>query len=296
MSDDSEESFPDWEDPLKSHLSRVKSRKSHHTLKNRKVSMEQFRDYCELQDTTILDANVEHLDDWLDYLNNQDYGGKSILNKFYDISALYKYLHRRTNEDGEPYINKAFVDSLEDIKLDWLNTDPIIDEHIESRYLDIDEYEQLLDGCNTTREELLVRFLWESGARAVEASRTRIDNRPTRNTLHRTQEKFDEQLLQAERLVGEVRSEKNKLWEARNKMAKDVDRLEQRLSIDSATAKEVASLSEELENLTTRVAKIEERQGELVDRLGSVERTITQIKREQEKCQNLSLVDLLRWP
>lgn len=189
MSDDSDDPFPEWEGPLKSHLSRVKSRKSHHTLKNRKVSMAQFRDYCEQQETTILDARVEHLDDWLDHLNNKDYGGKSILNKFYDISALYKYLHRRTNEDGKPYVDKDFIDSMGKIKLDWLNTDPVIDEHIESRYLDLDEYEQLLEGCKTTREELLVRFLWETGARAIEASRTRVIediNRDTRTITLRT--------------------------------------------------------------------------------------------------------------
>lgn len=172
--DDDEDTFPEWDGPLKKHLEQVKSRKSSNTLKNRQVAMGQWRDYCESEGTTILDASTVNLDDWLDHLNNEGYAGKSILNKFYDISALYKFLRRRTDDDGVAYIDEDFIEEMKKIDLSWLNTDPEINEHLDARYLEFDEFEQLLDGCNTLRESVLIRFLWETGARAVEASRTRI--------------------------------------------------------------------------------------------------------------------------
>lgn len=165
---DEESDFPNWDEPFETHLEKVKSRKSKNTLDNRRVSMEQWREYCTSEGTTILDAEPQNLDDWLDHLNNEGYAGKSILNKFYDISAMYKFLWRRRDVDE---IGEQWVDEMADTNLDWLSTDAKINEHVDSRYLEIEEYEQLLDECQNLREELVLRLLWETGVRGVEAMR-----------------------------------------------------------------------------------------------------------------------------
>lgn len=167
---DTDEPFANWSDPMRTHLQKVQSRKSKHTLKNRKVSLKQWQQYCDDEETAITDADPELLDDWLDKLNTEGYGGKVIKNKFYDLSAFYKFAGQRG------YIDEEFIASMEEIDLDWINTDPIINQHVEARYLEIDEYKRLLDACETLCERLLIRFLWSTGARAIEASRCKISD------------------------------------------------------------------------------------------------------------------------
>lgn len=44
-------------------------------------------------------------------------------------------------------------------------------------YLDIYEYAEILDACETTREELITRILWETGMRRSELAETTIENK-----------------------------------------------------------------------------------------------------------------------
>ncbi|ARS90785.1 tyrosine-type recombinase/integrase [Natrarchaeobaculum aegyptiacum] len=162
-----ETDFEDWPDPLQRHLKRVKARNSEHTLKNRVVTLEQWRDYCEEYGYDVLEADTDLIDGWLDDMRIEGYADKSVLNKAYDLSAVYGYLDDRDVIDTNPF---------DGIDLSWLANEPKLDAHSEIRYLDIEEYETLIDACRDLRDELVLRLLWETGIRVSEASEIRIDD------------------------------------------------------------------------------------------------------------------------
>lgn len=161
------DTYEDWPAPIQRHLKRVKARKSEHTLKNREVTLRQWREFCEANEFEILDPDTKFIDDWLDELRLEGYTDKSILNKAYDLSAMYGALADRDAVDTNPF---------KSIDLTWLSNEPHLDSHSEVRYLDTDEYDTLLEACSNLRDELILRLLWETGVRVSEACNIRIED------------------------------------------------------------------------------------------------------------------------
>ncbi|WP_255167123.1 tyrosine-type recombinase/integrase [Natrononativus amylolyticus] len=159
--------FENWPTPIQRHLIRIKARKSSHTLKNRVVTLQQWREYCEETGYDVLEADTDLIDGWLDEMRIEGYADKSILNKAYDLSAVYRYLNDRDAVERNPF---------DHVELNWLSNKPKLDTHSEIRYLDIDEYETLIDACRDLRDELILRLLWATGVRVSEASDIRIDD------------------------------------------------------------------------------------------------------------------------
>lgn len=155
----------DWPTPVQRHLKRVEARKSEYTLKNRKVTLRQWREFCDSVECELLEADADLIDDWLDELILEGYTDKSVLNKAYDLSAVYGFLASRNVIDANPF---------EDVDLTWLSNEPELDTHSEIRYLDLDEYQTLIDACRTLRDEVILRLLWETGVRVSEACNIRI--------------------------------------------------------------------------------------------------------------------------
>jgi len=161
------DNFDGWPPPIQRHLKRVNARKSDHTLKNREVTLRQWRNFCEKNGCGLLDVGTTHIEDWLDEMILEGYTDKTVLNKAYDLSAVYSYLADRDAIDENPF---------ENVDLTWLSSEPEVDTQSEIRYLDIEEYETLIEACRDLRDELILRLLWDTGVRASEACNIRIDD------------------------------------------------------------------------------------------------------------------------
>lgn len=180
-----------WPAPIERHLKRVTARKSDHTLKNREVTLRQWREFCEENGVEILDPEAKFVDDWLDEMRLEGYTDKSILNKAYDLSAVYNTLADRDVLDVNPF---------ESIDLTWLSNEPELDTQSEVRYLDTDEYETLLEACGNLRNELILRLLWETGVRVSEACNIRIDD------IDRDNRRIEIQTAKQQRGAGSTRT------------------------------------------------------------------------------------------
>lgn len=143
---------------INKHLKRVKARKSSSTLGNRRVAIGQFAEYCKREGLTFADVTTYHVNDWIDEFLNQEYAPRSIRTKVYDLSSVYQFLEGRGVVDENPIENV-------DLK-DFSGTK--IGEYTDVRYLEMDEYEAMVDACSKLRNQLLIELLWETGCRASE--------------------------------------------------------------------------------------------------------------------------------
>lgn len=149
------------------YLRRVRARKSQHTLSNRRVAYTQFEQFCRQQGKSLFEADEWTVEHWIDHMLDPDGEGfapRTVRNKVYDLSALYQYLERRGDVDENP---------CEDLDTSDLSG-TVIDEYTDVRYLEPEEYEQMLDACDRTRDKLLIQLLWNCGVRAEEATRIEI--------------------------------------------------------------------------------------------------------------------------
>lgn len=154
------------EDLIRKYLRRVKARKSPSTLKNRRVSIRQFAEFCTRDELTFQEVNPEHINEWIDELLLDDYAPRSIRTKVYDVSSLYQYLEGRGEVDNNP-ISTVDLNEFSGTK---------IDEFTEVRYLEIEEYETMIEACAKLRNRVLIELLWETGCRASEAVSIRISD------------------------------------------------------------------------------------------------------------------------
>jgi integrase/recombinase XerD len=143
---------------IRKHLKRVKARKSSSTLRNRRVAIRQLTEFCQREDLALDDVTREHVNDWIDEFLLEEYAPRSIRTKVYDVSSLYQYLEGRGIVDENP---------IESVDLREFSGTKI-DEYTDVRYLEIEEYEAMVDACEKLRNQLLIELLWETGCRASE--------------------------------------------------------------------------------------------------------------------------------
>lgn len=153
--------------PVLKHLKKLDARNAPSTLKNRRVAIRQFTEFCVREGLTFDDVTKVQVDDWMDELLNQDYAPRSVRTKVYDISALYKDLRSRGVVDKNP---------VEEVKLKHFTGTKIEEAGDDSRYLEIEEYEKMLEACEKLRNRLLIELLWETGFRATEAVSVQISD------------------------------------------------------------------------------------------------------------------------
>lgn len=133
------------------------------TLDNRRISIRQFFDYLDLdssEDVTVLsDIDSRHVQDWINEMLLDDYAPRTVRNKQYCVSAFFGWLLTRSIVEENP-CEAIDTSNYKGNK---------IDDFTDSRYIDIDEYELMLEHTHKTRNELLLRLLWNTGVRAQEA-------------------------------------------------------------------------------------------------------------------------------
>lgn len=144
--------------------------KSKNTYHNRRSAYRHYQIFCNELDRNFLEAETTGIEGFIAHQLKHGYKGSTVENRIYDLSALFKYLAKRSQY---PEVNSNPVDT-EDID----NTKDIRTTKSMSniRYLDIDEYNKLLDSVEKNRDRVLVMLLWQTGLRAVEAVNIKISD------------------------------------------------------------------------------------------------------------------------
>lgn len=146
------------------------------TVKNRATAVRQFTEWY---GSDILEVDTSDVEDWKEDLQLRDYGYRSIRQKIYAISTFYNWLQDRESFETNP-VDDVEIDHYEKTKQS---------EELDTEYVTKDEFEQMMDACETTREYLLCRLLWDTGVRVGEA--VKIKCKPDGGDINRRNKSID---------------------------------------------------------------------------------------------------------
>jgi integrase/recombinase XerD len=133
------------------------------TVKNRATAVRQFAEWFGA-DITV--ATTSDVDEWKEQLVLEGYGYRSVRQKIYALSTYYNWLQDREGFEGNP-VDGVDVEKYEKTKQD---------EHLDRQYVTKEEFEQMMEACETTRESLICRLFWDCGVRVGEAVEIRLND------------------------------------------------------------------------------------------------------------------------
>ncbi|MDL0145642.1 tyrosine-type recombinase/integrase [Halobacterium salinarum] len=107
-----------------------------------------------------------HIEDFATYMLNEGYANRSVQNKCYGISDFSNFIAKRGYGDVDVDVSETRVDDLEGNE---------IDNHVEKRYLEEDELNDLISSARNLRDRVLLRLMADTGMRASEAVSITID-------------------------------------------------------------------------------------------------------------------------
>lgn len=138
------------------------------TVKNRATAVKQFAKWFR---GDVTNATTSDVDEWKEELVLQDYGYRSVRQKIYALSTYYNWLQDRQNFEDNP-VDDVDVEKYEKTKQD---------EHLDRQYVSKEEFEAMMEACETTRESLICRLFWDCGVRVGEAVEIRVSKIKRRN-------------------------------------------------------------------------------------------------------------------
>lgn len=156
--------IPDWvasqPDDVQTHLhsyfrSTIANNKPN-TLKNRATPLKQFSQWYH---GSLLEVDSTAVEDWRDDLVVRDYGYRTVRQKIYAISSFYSRLEDRGHIQANP-VDAVDIDHYEKTRQS---------EHLDQEYVSKDQFQDLLDACETTRERVCCLIFWDCGLRVGEA-------------------------------------------------------------------------------------------------------------------------------
>jgi len=159
---------------VQKYLKRISARKAESTLRNRKVDIRQFiewhtgediEDIEEYEPDTIFIEQVD-IEDYIDHLLDEEYAHKSIQNKVYGVSDFCNYAERR-GADIDVDISETEIDGI---------TGNEIDNHTKKRYIEKDDFEDMMKSTDKLRNKILLLLMWDTGVRSQEAISIKIDD------------------------------------------------------------------------------------------------------------------------
>ncbi|PHQ41259.1 hypothetical protein Z052_15405 [Halorubrum sp. C191] len=159
----SNERPPDWihnqpkqtEEYLYGYWRSTIANNSTQTVRNRSVSVRQFAEWF---DDDIADVETSDVIEWKEDMQIEDYAYRSIQSKIYALSTFYNWLIERKDFDDNP-VDDVEIEHFEKTKLS---------ENLDREYVNKDEFQQMMEACETTREKLICRLFWDTGVRVGE--------------------------------------------------------------------------------------------------------------------------------
>lgn len=142
--------------------------KPKNTYNNRRSSYRHYQIFCNERNRDFMDPSVADIEDFIAHQIKHGYKGSTVENRIYDLSSLFKYLAKRSgNPIEENPVNTKEIENIDGIRPR--------EDISQIRYLEIEEYERLLECVEKLRDRVLIMLLWQTGLRAVEAVNLKID-------------------------------------------------------------------------------------------------------------------------
>lgn len=140
------------------------------TIKEHKIALTQYCEWCEQQGLEIAGVNALEIEDYLAFLKREGYAGTTVSQKFNTIRKLYAYLEKRGAIEENPVEDvdlKAFVNG----KTAKSNTD-------NDFYLKQEEFDQMLEHVPDPklRNQLILKLLWQTGLRRGELAEIKLED------------------------------------------------------------------------------------------------------------------------
>ncbi|MFB6198748.1 MAG: tyrosine-type recombinase/integrase [Halobacteriaceae archaeon] len=85
------------------------------------------------------------------------YAHSSLESRLYDLSSMFQWLRKRDYSDINPIAHEDFESKLESG-----------DKYEDIRYIDVEEFEAIMDVVEKPRDKLLLSILWDTGVRSEE--------------------------------------------------------------------------------------------------------------------------------
>jgi len=151
---------------IEKYYQHIEENKSKNSVSNNKTAIEQFQEFIQEYGIKIDEVKTYHIIDWIDELLSDGYARRTVREKVYSLSGYYEYIKRREIIDENP---------ASDVDLKKFS-DAKINREEDIRYISQEEYQKLLDATHKTRNEVLIRLIWETGMRAQEVADLRISD------------------------------------------------------------------------------------------------------------------------
>lgn len=155
-------------DQLIQYLGRVEARYSDQTYFRTKEALLEFERWLraegrEPKELDITDVDQEDADDYLDYLSLSGKSGLTIRGLFSSFKCCLEY-----------HDNNACAD----VNIDHLSNKTLKSQELgtDVPYITPEEHKEMLAACETKREELILRLLWETGVRRSELVDIKIND------------------------------------------------------------------------------------------------------------------------
>jgi len=144
----------------------VKPLQSKRTYFNKRSTAKHYRVFCREKDLDFFAPTKHDINRFEAHQKKHGYSAGTIENRVYDLSAIFRYLTQTgvatqnpmDDDDFEAKVSRG-SSAMKDI-----------------RYIEVEEYEDLVDEIEKTRDEVLVRGLWELGVRAIELVNIKIED------------------------------------------------------------------------------------------------------------------------
>lgn len=156
--------LPDDED-MRAYLRRRKLRYGKKAYERNKEILLIFEKFCQNYGVDMENISTEDLEDYLDYLLEEGYAHSTIEKS--NFRQVGKFLKKKKGIDNEVIksVDRGFIDKKGKIEKNLGD---------KKKYIEKDEFREMLNHTENLREELILKLLWETGVRRTEASKIRL--------------------------------------------------------------------------------------------------------------------------
>lgn len=144
----------------------VKPTQSERTYYNERTSAKHYLTFCEEKDIDFFEPTNHRINRFEAHQKKHGYSNGSVENRVYDLSTIFRFLAEEGHATKNPMDDDNFDAKISRGSSAMSNI----------RYIEVEEYERLIDEIDKLRDEVLVRGLWELGVRAIELVNIKIDD------------------------------------------------------------------------------------------------------------------------
>lgn len=163
-------------DEIQRFLDREKGLKSESSYLNKKYTIDGFRDWMDsVGIDSLAEVTPDDIEDYFIHMSNDGYSPKTVDIRYTALKNTYEYLEDRTD-----IVDESPFDAVDrsDFNRVFRGTKKEIETREEITYITADEVDEIVNHLSTPalRNELMVRLMFQTGIREVEANDLRIED------------------------------------------------------------------------------------------------------------------------